>query len=129
MAAADPPVDLFDATTWSSVDYKPLCDMVHAVIAPHMCQNQRIESYVQMHAVVAKTNVKEVRRSSRSMLHCAIIRPFNQISVEEKRATIDSLKDREKIKRVKGREIRSRLSVAEEAGKKQLLLVHGLTKS
>ena len=40
MAAADPPVDLFDATTWSNVDYKPLYDMVHAVIAPRMCQNQ-----------------------------------------------------------------------------------------
>ena len=37
-------------------------------------------------------------------MHCAIIRPFNQMSVEEKRSTIDNLKDREKIKRVKGRQ-------------------------
>ena len=43
MAAADPPVDVFDPTTWSSVDYKPLCDMIHTHIVPHMCQNQRKE--------------------------------------------------------------------------------------
>ena len=105
MAAANQPVDLFDATTWpSGVDFEPLCDMIHAMIAPHMCQNQRIESYVQMHAVVAKTNVKEVRRSNRSVLHSTIVRPFNQESVEQKRSTIESMKDKEKIKRVKGRE-------------------------
>ena len=69
-----------------------------------MCQNQRIESYVQMHAVVSKTNVKEVRRSARSVLHSAIMRPFNQVSVEEKRSTIESMKEKEKIKRVRGRE-------------------------
>ena len=38
------------------------------------------------------------------MLHCTITRPFNQMPVEEKRSTIDNLKDREKIKRVKGRQ-------------------------
>ena len=69
-----------------------------------MCQNQRIESYVQMHAVVSKTNLKEVRRSARSVLHSAIMRPFNQVSVEEKRSTIESTKEKEKIKRVRDRE-------------------------
>ena len=38
------------------------------------------------------------------MLHCAIICPFNQESVEEKRSAIENAKDREKIKRVKGRQ-------------------------
>ena len=44
MTAVDPPVDIFDATTSSSRDYK-----LHVVIAPHRCQ-----SYVQNHAIVAK---------------------------------------------------------------------------
>ena len=42
----------WDATMWSSIDYKPVCDMIHAHIVPHMCHNQRNESHVQMHAVV-----------------------------------------------------------------------------
>ena len=67
-----------------------------------MCQNQRIESYVQLHANVARTNVKEVRRSSRSVIHCATIRPFNQWSVAKKRKTKKNIKEAEKIKRVKG---------------------------
>ena len=105
MAAADPPVDLFDPTTWSSeVDYKPLCDVIHAYIAPHMCQNQRIESYVHMHAVVAQTHVKEVRRAAQAVLHSTISRPFNQESVEAKRSNIDNAKDKEKIKRIRGRQ-------------------------
>ena len=95
MAAADQPVNLFDSTTWpSGVDFEPLCDMIHVMIAPHMCQNQRIESYVQMYAVVAKTNVREVRRSARSVLHSTSVRPFNKESVEQKRSTIESTKDK-----------------------------------
>ena len=74
------------------------------MIAPHMAQNQRIESYVQMHAIVAKTDMKEVRRSTRSMLHSTIVWPFNQQSVEEKRSTIVNPKEREKVRQVKGQE-------------------------
>ena len=44
--SAAAPVDLFDASTWPNrIDFTPLCDIVHALIATHMCQNQRIESY------------------------------------------------------------------------------------
>ena len=57
-----------------------------------------------MHAVVAKTNVKEVKRSARAVLHSTIMRPFNKASVEAKRSTIANMKDREKVKRVKGRQ-------------------------
>ena len=47
MASADTPVNLFDASTWpDGIDFNPLLDVVHHTIAPHMCQNQRIESYV-----------------------------------------------------------------------------------
>ena len=105
MESADTPVDLFDASTWpNGIDSTPLCDIVHALIAPHMCQNQRIESYVQMHAVAAKTNVKEVRCSARAVLHSTAMHPFNQISVEAKHSTIENMKDKERVKRVKGRQ-------------------------
>ena len=57
-----------------------------------------------MHAVVAKTNVKEARRSACAVLHSTIMRPFNQTSVETKRLTIKNMKDKEKVKRVKGRQ-------------------------
>ena len=85
-------------------DFTPLLDLLHERIAPYMSQNQRIESYVQLHANVARTNIKEARRSARGVIQCATIRPFNQRSVAIKRMTKNNLKEAEKIKRVKGHE-------------------------
>ena len=83
MASADVPVNIFDASTWPDrINCNPLLTVVHHVIAPDMCQNQRNESYVQMHAVIAKPNVKEMRQSARSVLHCTSVQPFNQESAE-----------------------------------------------
>lgn len=48
--------------------------------------------------------MKEVRQSAWSLLHCTIVRPFNQQSVERKRATIERNINKEKIKQTKGQE-------------------------
>ena len=64
-----------------------------------------------MHAVVPKSNVKEIRLSACAVLHSTIMRPFNQSSVEAKRSTIDNTKDKEKVKRVK---VRQRVQMVSE---------------
>ena len=62
MASDEIPVNLFDLSTWPrGVDFNPLCGMIHEMIAPHMSQNQQIESYAEMNAGAAKKHGKEVR--------------------------------------------------------------------
>ena len=60
--------------------------------------------YVRMHVVVTKTNAKEVKHSVHPVLHNTIMHPFNQLSVEAKRFTIQNMKDKETVKTVKGRQ-------------------------
>ena len=98
MATSDLPVDIFDKKTWVGQDFTPLLNIAHEQIAPHMAQNQRIESYVQLHANVARTNVNEGRRSARGVIQSTTIRPFNQKSAEKKRLAIINKKQAEKIK-------------------------------
>ena len=51
-----------------------------------------------------KTNVREVRRYARDVLHSMMMCPFNQAYVEAKRSTLENTKDKKKAKRVKGRQ-------------------------
>ena len=60
--------------------------------------------YVHMHAIVSKSNVKEVRRSARTMLHCTIKWQFIQTFVRDKWSTIGNGGKRERVKRVKDQE-------------------------
>ena len=97
-------VDLFDESTWNGEDYKPIVDMIHEVIAPHLPQTQTVESYVQTLNMVSRTNVGGERRSCRGTTHSVVMRPFNRKSVEDKRERVLDQKDKAKIKRVKDRE-------------------------
>jgi len=95
-------VDLFDEDTWGSVDYSSLVNAIRSMIVIHPHQSQRIENYVQLAASISKTLVGEDRRSYRAMAHSIIMRPFNLLAVENKRATIDDKEKKKKIRRAEG---------------------------
>lgn len=65
-------VNLFDEPTWpNGTHFTPLLDMVHDTIAPHMCQNQLIESYVCASVCGCPKNKHE--RGERISLVCATL--------------------------------------------------------
>jgi hypothetical protein len=65
MATSNQPVNCVDDSTWFyGIVFSSLVGVVRNVITPHMCQHQQLESYVQMHTVTAKTNLKEARQST-----------------------------------------------------------------
>ena len=78
MVSAEVSVNPFDLSTWPrGVDLNPAHDMIHEMIAPHIAKIKQLESYVQVHAFVANTNMKQVGEPARYMLHSMIVQPFN----------------------------------------------------
>lgn len=82
-------VNLLKKRTWGTGnDFSELEDAIWNEIAIHSCHQQRVEQFVQLAALVAKTNVKEARRTMRAIILSAIIRPFHlwakQIIAERK---------------------------------------------
>ena len=91
-----------DKSTWGDVDYEPLLDGIWKDIGIHSHHQQRCENYVQMSALIAKTLVGEARRTWRAIALSAVMRPFNQKAVDEKRAAEKDTVKRKKIRRVEG---------------------------
>lgn len=71
-------VNLLNKRTWGAGnDFSELEDAIWNEIAIHSCHQQRVEQFVQLAALVAKTNVKEARRTMRAIILSTIIRPFH----------------------------------------------------
>ena len=104
MASARQVVDLYDETTWDGIHYKPLVDDIHDQIVAHMSHNQRMELQVQTHAQVSQNNTGEARRSADCILVSGIKHPLNRELVEAKKATKETQEEKDRIKRVRGRE-------------------------
>ena len=94
---------MIDKSTWAGEDYEPLVNGIWQDIMPHAHHQQRCENYVQMAALIAKTLVKEARRTWRAIAVSTIIRRFNIQAVERKRKTEADPAKRNKITRVEGR--------------------------
>ena len=84
MGMCEHEINLFDKTTWGNdtngnpYDFEPLHQAIWNEIAIHACHQQRCENWVQLAALVSKTNVSEVRRTLRAIILSTIIRPFHQ---------------------------------------------------
>ncbi len=97
-------VDFFDEGTWDGVDYGPIVDLIHEYIVPHASNQQRIEGFVQMINIMARSNVKGGRRSARLIIFSILFHPYNRASVDEKQKERATIADKKKVKRVKGAE-------------------------
>ena len=82
-------VNLFDKDSWGKNasglpnDFSTLHDAIWNEIAIHSSHQQRCENYVQLAALVSKTNVGEVRRTLRAIILSTIIRPFHMWAKKE----------------------------------------------
>ena len=97
-------VDFFDEGTWDGVDYGPIVDLIHEYIVPHASNQQRIEGFVQMINIMARSNVKGGRRSARLIIFSILFHPYNRASVDEKQKERATISEKKKVKRVKGAE-------------------------
>lgn len=95
-------VNFLDPNTWQTSDYTPIKRMIHQVIVTHPSQQQRIEGLVQKVNVMSRTNVGQGRRTVRVVADSIVNHTFNRESVDKKRLTKTTLKERKKIKRVRG---------------------------
>ena len=83
MGMCEDVVDLFDKDSWGHNtngvpnDFSTLRDAIWNEIAIHSTHQQRCENYVQLAALVSRTNVGEVRRTQRAIILSTIIRPFH----------------------------------------------------
>ena len=62
-------VDFFDEDTWDGENYEAILDLIHEYIVPHAFNQQRIECFVQMINIMARSNVKGARRTALVELH------------------------------------------------------------
>ena len=88
--------------TWEDKNFTQLLDDIHGSIGIHAHHQQRIENYVQMAALIAKTKVLEVRRTLRAIILSATIRPCNLWMITEARRREKDPEKRKKIVRVEG---------------------------
>ena len=95
-------IEFIDKSTWDDVDYEPLLDGIWKDIGIHSHHQQQCENYVLMPALIAKTLVGEARRIWRAIAPSAVMRPFNQNAVDEKRVAEKDPIKRKKIKRIEG---------------------------
>lgn len=106
MATAEETIDLFDKDTWGYHDYSPLKKAVLSEICIHSVHQQCCENYVQLAALISKTNVGEVRRTVRAIIISTIHRIFNKEAMDElKRRVADpeQEEDAKVARRVEGR--------------------------
>eukprot|EP00984_Skeletonema_dohrnii_P019674 scaffold9466_cov85-Skeletonema_dohrnii-CCMP3373.AAC.2 len=98
-------VNFLDRLTWQQADeYDPVRKRICEVIAPHASQQQRIECLVQEINAMARTNVKEARRTVRVVIFVTLNHPYNRESVDKKREEKSTIKEKLKVKRVNGAE-------------------------
>ena len=109
MATAEETVDLFDKDTWGDHDYSPLRKAVLSEICIHSIHQQRCENYVQLAALISKTNVGEVRRTARTIIISTIHRIFNKEAMDELARRVADPNQKEKAK--KARRVEGRLRI------------------
>jgi hypothetical protein len=98
-------VNFLDRSTWQQADeYDPVRERICEVVAPHASQQQRIECLVQEINAMARTNVKEARRTVRVVIFVTLNHPYNRESVDKKREERSTMKEKLKVKRVNGTE-------------------------
>lgn len=89
LAMCEREVDIFKKSTWGTnandvpYDFKTLQNAIWDEIAIHPSHQQRCEQYVQLAALVAKTNVSEKRRTVLAIILSSIIRPFHAWAKEQ----------------------------------------------
>jgi len=89
LGMCDGVVNLLDKDSWGkntsgdSYDFSALKDAIWNEIAIHSSHQQRCENYVQLAALVSKTNVGEVRRTMRAIILSTVIRPFHMWAKKE----------------------------------------------
>ena len=104
LGSARSPIDIFNEKTWGDVDYTPLQSIVHAIVAVHPAQNQRVENHVQLAALVRSTHVGQARATARAMIHSYLVRRYNVASVVAKKAKTNDKTKREKVVQTKDKE-------------------------
>lgn len=83
LAMCEGDVDIFKKQTWGTDtngnphDFSRLQDAIWEEVAIHASHQQRCENFVQLAALVSKTNVGEKRRTLRAIILSSIIRPFH----------------------------------------------------
>jgi len=98
-------VNFLDRSRWQQADeYDPVRKRICEVVAPHASQQQRIECLVQEINAMARTNVKEARRTVRVVIFVTLNHPYNRESVDKKREERSTMKEKLKVKRVNGTE-------------------------
>jgi hypothetical protein len=109
--AAPDEVDIFDRTMWpEGKNYEPLHDLIMSEVVLLASHQQRIENYLQMAAHLSQTGIGESRCSWRAICNVAIMQPFNQHALEKAKAKKATAAEKDKVKRVKGRQLLEYLS-------------------
>ena len=98
-------VDFLDSSTWQQEgEYDLVRKQICEMIVPHATQQQRVECAVQNINAMSRTGVKEGRRSARSIIFSISLHRHNRESVDEKREQRTTIKDKLKVKTMKGSE-------------------------
>jgi len=96
-------VNFLDKSTWQQegqydLVWKQICEKV----VPHATQQQRVECAVQIINSMSRTGVKECRRSARCIISSISLHRHNRESVDKKREEKTTIKDKLKVKAMKG---------------------------
>ena len=80
MARSNQVIDIYDKTTWGNDEsYETVLNVVHRRIAPHLNQQQRVESGVKGIADQSRTGVGEERRNARLIINFMFKREHNRL--------------------------------------------------
>jgi len=98
-------VNFLDKSTWPQEgEYDLVRKQICERIVPHAMQQQRVECVVQNINAMARTNVKECRRTVRAVIFSICLHPYNRESVDKKREERSTFEDKQKVKTTNGAE-------------------------